>query len=147
MLLKKVETAHGYYVYDTWTNEILEVDAAVFATLPGGEETEAAPGDRERAEAEIAAAREAGYFSREYPTISNFPQSRFDAYRARLEAGPDHLSVNITERCNFRCRYCTYSGAYQDMRAHSDERMSRETLFAAIDWLTGFERVSYSMGL
>jgi len=146
MLLKKIETAHGFYVYDTWTNEILEVDATVFAALPGGEATQAPPGDRARAEAEIAAARAAGYFSPQRPHIANFPLARFEAYRARLEAGPDHLIVAITERCNFRCRYCTYSGAYQDMRAHSDRRMSRETLFAAIDWLTGFARESYGIG-
>ena len=35
MLIKKIKTANGHYIYDTWTNEILAVDAAIHALLPG----------------------------------------------------------------------------------------------------------------
>ncbi|NTV42355.1 MAG: hypothetical protein HGA63_03555, partial [Syntrophobacteraceae bacterium] len=50
LLIKKIKTAGGHYVYDTWTNEILEVDAAVFHLLPDGfpaSEVGGAPGEGE----------------------------------------------------------------------------------------------------
>jgi uncharacterized protein len=147
MLIKKVRTSRGTYVYDTWTNEILEVDRAVFATLPGdGVDEDITSEARERALSAIEVAKAEGYFRDARPIISNFPPECFDGVRRDLAKGPDHLIVNLTERCNFRCGYCSYSGAYEDMRTHSKERMSRETLQKAIDWLVGFDRPAYSIG-
>ena len=75
MLVKKVKTANGHYIYDTWTNEILSVDAAVYDLLPG--ETSVAPTidekTRQEAQAAIAEAQAGGYFSTQSPEISNFP--------------------------------------------------------------------------
>ena len=149
MLVKKIKTANGHYIYDTWTNEILSVDAAVYDLLPG--ETSVAPTidekTRQEAQAAIAEAQAGGYFSTQSPEISNFPQECHDGIRKTLtETGPDHLIINLTERCNFRCRYCSYSGAYENMRTHSEKRMSPETLHAALDWLVSFPRNEYGVG-
>ncbi|OGT91418.1 MAG: hypothetical protein A2286_14000 [Gammaproteobacteria bacterium RIFOXYA12_FULL_61_12] len=148
MLIKKIRTAQGHYVYDTWTNEILELDPEVFGLLPGGEEAVSLdPESRQRALQEIEAARAEGYLSDDCPVISNFPGACFEGIRRDiLQRGPDHLIINITERCNFRCRYCSYSGAYEDMRTHSERRMDWETLRAALDWLLAFPRAEYSLG-
>ena len=147
MLIKKVRTSRGHYVYDTWTNDILEVDRAVYATLPGGgDHDDITSEERERALDAIDGAKTDGFFRDARPTISNFPPQCFDGVRRDLAKGPDHLIVNLTERCNFRCAYCSYSGAYEDMRTHSKQRMSRETLLQAIDWLVGFQRPAYSLG-
>lgn len=147
MLIKTITTDRGHYVYDTWTNEILEVDRTVLALLPNGDAPELSEAERSAALAEIDQARDQGYFSDEVPRISNFPATCFDDVRRILfQKGPDHLIVNLTERCNFRCRYCSFSGAYEDQRTHSERRMDWGTLRAALDWLLSFRREGYSIG-
>ena len=46
------------------------------------------------------------------------------------------LTLNITEKCNFRCKYCVYSGIYKEpVRSHSLKKMSLSTAKKAIDFL------------
>lgn len=42
----------------------------------------------------------------------------------------------LTEQCNFRCRYCTYSGAYEKVRTHSQKKMSLFTAGKMLDLIT-----------
>lgn len=44
------------------------------------------------------------------------------------------VALQVTQGCNLRCKYCAYSGNY-DNRTHSSKRMSRETALKAIDFL------------
>lgn len=44
------------------------------------------------------------------------------------------IALQVTQGCNLRCKYCAYSGNY-DNRTHSGKRMSKETAFKAIDFL------------
>ena len=46
-----------------------------------------------------------------------------------------YLILGCTEYCNMRCRYCTYSGLFPNIRSHSKRKMLRETGDAAIRWL------------
>lgn len=45
-----------------------------------------------------------------------------------------HLSLCITEQCNLRCEYCTYSGHYLYSRKHSNNTMSYEIAKRSIDF-------------
>jgi uncharacterized protein len=53
--------------------------------------------------------------------------------RAHLAAGPKMLTLNVTEQCNLRCRYCVFSGNYKFERAHNDARMSQAVAERAVD--------------
>lgn len=44
------------------------------------------------------------------------------------------VALQVTQGCNLRCKYCAYSGNY-DNRVHSGKRISKETAFKAIDFL------------
>ena len=44
------------------------------------------------------------------------------------------IALQVTQGCNLRCKYCAYSGSY-DNRVHSSKRMSKEIAFKAIDFL------------
>jgi len=47
-----------------------------------------------------------------------------------------HLTLNITEQCNFRCKYCIFSGIYKEpTRKHSSKKMSFSTARKAIDFI------------
>ena len=44
-----------------------------------------------------------------------------------------NLVLNITENCNFRCKYCAYSGIYESNRIHNDRKMELSTSKKAVD--------------
>ena len=44
------------------------------------------------------------------------------------------LSLGITEQCNLRCAYCTYSGKYYKERVHSNKFMNFEIAKKAVDF-------------
>ncbi len=44
------------------------------------------------------------------------------------------VALQVTQGCNLRCKYCAYSGGYEN-RTHSSKRMNRETAIKAIDFL------------
>lgn len=45
------------------------------------------------------------------------------------------IALVTTESCNFRCKYCVYSGKYPNERVHSDKKMSIRTGKKAVDLL------------
>lgn len=42
--------------------------------------------------------------------------------------------LEVTEQCNFRCKYCIYSENFNGNRNFGNKVMSRETAFKAVDW-------------
>lgn len=44
-----------------------------------------------------------------------------------------NLVLNVTDQCNFRCRYCAYSGIYDNVRTHSQKKMELSTAKKAVD--------------
>lgn len=59
-----------------------------------------------------------------------------------LENGIRQLTLMITEKCNFRCKYCIYSEMYSYSRNHSEKAMKWETAKKAIDYYMKFNRES-----
>ncbi len=56
--------------------------------------------------------------------------------------GFQQLTLSITEDCNLRCKYCSYSDAYFYTREHNKKRMSFSTAKKAIDYyFTMFKKV------
>lgn len=44
------------------------------------------------------------------------------------------IILEVTEQCNFRCKYCIYSDSFEGNRNFGNHRMSEETAFKAVDW-------------
>ena len=51
-----------------------------------------------------------------------------------LERNVGTAALQVTQGCNLRCKYCSYSGKY-DNRVHGNKRMSKEIAFSAIDFV------------
>lgn len=52
------------------------------------------------------------------------------------------LTLIVTEACNFRCKYCIYSGEYSNNRTHSINSMNLDTAKLAIfQYLTHFNEI------
>ena len=53
-----------------------------------------------------------------------------------LERKINKITLQVTQSCNFRCKYCIYSeNANRSQRTHSSKHMSWETAKKAIDFL------------
>lgn len=61
----------------------------------------------------------------------NFPPESIKKFLLRY--GLTQLVLNVTEDCNFRCKYCVFSGAYEHVRTHSKKYMNFNVAKKAID--------------
>jgi uncharacterized protein len=133
MLWHPFQTQRAQYIYDTATNEILEVPAAVVRQLAGstveGKDVATA----------VDEGRKAGYFMTGPVAVRCFSEEKIASAMLRLaKEGPAHMILNITERCNLRCRYCSFSGSYEDNRTHGTREMPLDVLEKAVRWYFSF---------
>jgi uncharacterized protein len=52
----------------------------------------------------------------------------------RALANSKSLVLQLTQDCNFRCKYCSYNGHYKSKRTHQDKKMHFETARKAVDF-------------
>ena len=63
-----------------------------------------------------------------------------EEYRKLLDGYCGRLTLELTQACNLRCRYCVYSGKFPEHRVHSDRHMARETARHAIELFARLSR-------
>lgn len=149
-LVKTIKTAKQTYLYDTLTNKILRADDNVVAAFSGVKS--ARSGQRKNGSIDpetlseiYDAYKDLGCFDPRSPKIVTFSDEEIAAVAEKIRlAGTDLLTLNITERCNMRCTYCAFSGAYYDHRLHSNKCMSLETAIKAVDWYLQHQRSEYA---
>lgn len=74
-----------------------------------------------------------GAFFRDPDAIEIEPPNEDLVRKEIAKAGFYELILNVTERCNLRCRYCVYSGIYENQRLHSSKDMNIRTAKKAVD--------------
>lgn len=142
--IKKFKTDCNYYIYDVNTNEILKVDDIIYNIIPESEQdahtckekisTSIKSKDIERAISEIEEFKKKGYFSENRPLIKMFYNNKNEKELInQLNSNVQQLTLNATEDCNLRCRYCVYSGTYYHERRHSNRKMPFKIAKKAID--------------
>lgn len=129
-------TSLGSYVYDTTMNSVLTVSSDLYGVLANAASGESwssalarAP---ENAKKEYLGLCEAGYLHENPLEKIEHPLTRSVALRLERQVGM--LILQVTQRCNFRCKYCIYSESNDLNRCHSSEDMSFETACEAIDF-------------
>jgi uncharacterized protein len=148
---KPFRTDEGYYVYDVNTNRILRVDRAMYRLLevcpsPAPEDPPRVKNegmdasDAQGALEKIRRLREEhGLFSSNRPKRMNHGLCD-EHFHWHIDNALGQMILEVTTRCNLRCRYCVFSGAYAFTRAHGGEDMPRETAFKAIDYFLEHSR-------
>ncbi len=63
------------------------------------------------------------------------PWTPDEARLRSLSATNLQVTLIVTERCSLRCRYCVYSGTYENSRVHSSRDMPRHVARKAVDYL------------
>ena len=127
-LIKKFKTEKNYYIYDTWTNEILKVHKDFWNYLDDGEENGFSDMDKieniESVKSEVKKAKSMGYLSTDRPEVSTY--YGWDNWKEKIKKEVNtnlkQISLNVTEVCNFRCEYCAYSNHYKKNRNHSTKK-------------------------
>lgn len=125
-------TPRGQYVFDVNQNEILPVSAEAFrflhSCLVGKEDV------GESRLPEIQALRERGYL-RTDSAVQEIRHPYTDRLEDVLSRKLSHMTLQVTQGCNLRCKYCVYSEETNErQRSHSNRSMDWETAKRAIDF-------------
>jgi MoaA/NifB/PqqE/SkfB family radical SAM enzyme len=83
--------------------------------------------------------RKAGYFMTGSVAVRCFSEEKIASAMIRLaKKGPAPMILSITERCNLRCRYCSFSGSYEDNLIHGTKEMPLDVFEKAVRWNFSF---------
>lgn len=116
------------YYYDTNKNNILEVGFELYDEIK-----KRMSGIYSVFSNEYNNMREKGYFA---PSpIERIELSDINTIKTQCEHNLMQLILQVTQQCNFLCRYCTYAGDGMVERTHSDKYMQFDIAQRAIDHL------------
>lgn len=118
-LVLPVKTPLGYYIYDANCNEILKVSKGLFDYVEGliinGQTSESVSSD---VEADFLSLQEAGYL---LPSrVQHIVHPATAIADLLLDRSLGQVTLQVTQRCNLRCKYCIYSEELNcNQRSHS----------------------------
>jgi uncharacterized protein len=141
----RFKTEGNYYIYDVNTNCIFCVDEITYALMEDYGtliSNQIINKHKVKVNSKILVDKlniiekkieENKIFSSHRPKTLKFADS-LQTIRHKLDSGIEYIILNITDQCNMRCTYCTYSGTYADERTHSNRYMSFEIAQKAVDF-------------
>ena len=132
------------YLYDVNTNRVLQVNDIIYDIINYYGRFSASEIAKklhhkydldsiEREISEIDAAKREGLFSSFRPERIQYSKGR-EEIEDLLETEMSSITLNVTEDCNMRCKYCVYGGNYEMMRTHSKKYMNFDIAKKAIDY-------------
>ena len=125
-------TPFAAYAYDVGKNNIIRLSEDVYAHLKDSIQGETTSPAKKVAE-QIRELRDMDYLSDKRPSRIRHPMTDYVDYL--LDRRLEKITLQITQQCNFRCKYCVYSEVDNlKQRAHSDKVMSFELAKQAIDF-------------
>lgn len=131
--IKLFKAAGGFYVYDVNTNHLLKVDQLLYNALlsilkNGMKNVEPLP---ETIQNDLFSLQSEGYL-KDNP-IKQIISPYSCVFKGYLHGKMNSLILEVTQKCNFRCKYCDYSSDEFFNRNHSTKDMSIEVAKKAID--------------
>ncbi|MCI0500852.1 MAG: radical SAM protein, partial [Epsilonproteobacteria bacterium] len=133
------KTKKNLYVYDAPTNEILRFDKK--SQLLIKEMYDNSLNDilqniynkecLEELKGKISYLKKIGIFKSKFDFPISIPYNDNELL-IFLRSQMDNLLLEVTQNCNFRCKYCTYTGNYFHQRIHSFKKMDKNIAKSAI---------------
>lgn len=122
MLYTIFHTLDKYYMYTRSDNQIIEIGSALYNTLARSSEVS------DEFLSKYGVSVKSSLEKIEHPFTS-----LIEDY---LSEQMSHIVFQVTQNCNLRCSYCSYTETSNySNRKHSDRRMSVETAKAGVDFL------------
>jgi uncharacterized protein len=128
------KTEENHFVLDLHTNKIFALDdqeATFFNEWTIGADFSAISAKYPEAAQSISLMRAEGLFCCERPSGLAF-ECTWEEIVEQILHKRERTTLEITQQCNLRCKYCTYGGGFEDHRNHSQKRMSMELLTKSI---------------
>ena len=122
-------TSEAFYMYDVNTDKIIGLPEEVYYELQKDKTSE---GKTPVAKSYLSQLKENGFLKMNRVEEVEHPVTKLLPYY--LNHKINQLILQVTQRCNLRCSYCVYSGAYQN-RIHTQKRMDKGIAIRAIDYL------------
>ncbi len=141
----KFKTERQSYVYDVNTDRIIQVSSVVydiiddFGVLSATDMIDKYGVQYASDEIRVAydmietANRDENLFSNNHPSEILYPLDAQSLQRL-YDEDVRTLCLGVTEQCNLRCSYCTFSGTYEFHRAHNSTFMDFDTARRGIDF-------------
>ena len=128
-------TVNGYYIFDVNTNSILTVNEVVYQEICDILATdESKTHNLSKPSNDLLRLQQCGYLSSKHVKRIEHPSS--SQLKAMYTRGIEKITLQLTQQCNFRCKYCIYTEKDHKMqRNHSNRQMSWDIAKKAIDYL------------
>lgn len=127
------------YIYDVNRSAILLISDSAYEELKHDQLE-----DHESTLEEINKLKQKGYLSTNKPKSIKHPRTPMVEHL--LDRNLQRLCLQVTQSCNFRCKYCVYSDTYTH-RAHNVQNMDWNTAKESIDFLIDHSQDSLSIGV
>jgi uncharacterized protein len=141
--IKRIKTDNYSYIYDVNSNEIFRLNEIIYDIIDLSNKGldfivskfihKYNREDLVKYFNEIKKARKKNFYSDFRPEISSGIKSADDV-KYLLKTGLKQIILDLTTRCNLRCKYCTFSGHYLYQRTHGNSDMTIEKAKKAIDF-------------
>jgi len=128
------------YIFDVNKNAILSVSDDAYSKIKNNPFI-----DKESILLEeINNLKRKGYLSTNRPKKILHPQTAMA--EILLKHNIPRISLQVTQNCNFRCKYCVYSDSY-DNREHTIKKMEWDTAKKSIDFLIDHSQDTLGIGI
>ncbi|GKX68540.1 radical SAM protein [Inconstantimicrobium mannanitabidum] len=141
---KLFKTSSSYYIYDTGTNKVMdcnEIEYYILDSIMKNNVDTLVELKEKFNENQFFQALENVKASIENENILKsqkepkfYSPSHFENLDNMLDNKFRQVVLELTEKCNLRCRYCIYNDDYDEKRNHGTKNMSKEVAIAAIDY-------------
>jgi uncharacterized protein len=128
VIVKTFKTYAHPYAYDRHTHSVIMLTEDEYHEIAQVENGELSPENS----GVLKAYQRYGLFMPN--AIEKIEHSGTEIIEQYLQTRMKQLTLQVTQQCNLRCSYCTYSGIYDNNRTHSNQRMAIKTAKQAIDF-------------
>lgn len=135
------KTPTKYYIYDTISDKNISITSNLYEELNS---KEFSVDLNDMAKKEVEEIREYGFLKPN--PIEKIAHPDEDVLELKLRRQLSSITLQITQQCNLRCKYCAYSGSYTN-RVHSGKTMKLETAIACLDFLKNNSQDSDSINI
>lgn len=136
-IFKTFACNNRYYFYDTYSNYIFEVTPEQFAELnllrKMGTKNYINLSKENKAYKDILCLLEKGLLKSNFINEIKHPESDYIGFL--LERQINDLSLQVTRKCNFNCRYCLYNNSHDFERQHEEINMPWDIAQKSIEYL------------
>jgi uncharacterized protein len=144
LFVKKIRTTKQRYIYDVYSNEILKVNRIIWDMIDyfhkpiehiiNKLDKKYKKNDILNTYKSIREAKSSGVFSTHRPIIQSYRKDKKEILYVFKNGGIQQIIIDLTNRCNMRCKYCIFSGKYRYLRTHRNKEISKENAIRAVDY-------------